>query len=183
MASQDYYIVPGGGGDKGGDSGSGLGHGRQERSGEADNEYNTSGGGEYIIQGGPQFNSGSYGGSPYPSGSQGQGGYGGGAQGGFTSRSVDDFDGVLHHAQEHSGSKDNGGLFDKALGYLNEKKNDIANERVDEGWTVKSHEAMYGGRGQGKGGHDSETVGAGAAVQALKIFTVSLMLFEERDGA
>lgn len=39
---------------------------------------------------------------------------------------------------------------------------------------VGAHQAMYGGGqgGQQQGNHSSETVGAGAAMQALKMFTV-----------
>ena len=132
--------------------------GRSSRFNEADNK-------EWSVQGGPEYNSGSKGGSYYTSAVPGKGGYGGGAQGGYNA-SEDEFGGALRHAQEHSGVKGDeaGGLFGSALGWLSGNKNEIASERVDEQWTIKAHDAMYGSRGGGEGvggRHSSETVGAG----------------------
>lgn len=154
-----------GGGYGGGDSGYSGGGGRQE--------YGSNQGGSY---GG---DSGSYGGD---SGSYGGGGRHGGDGGGYgnqggsqynrpggQSYDDDDFSGAMHHANEHSGSSGESSLFSSALGLLSGNKQNIQNEDIDERQAVNAHQAMYGGGG-GRD-HSSETVGAGAAMQALKMFT------------
>ena len=79
--------------------------------------------------------------------------------------------GAMHHAQQHSNGEDES-LFSSALGFLGGNKHQYANEEIDEGQAVQAHQAMYGGGGQQQQQqHGSETVGAGAAIQALKMFT------------
>lgn len=57
---------------------------------------------------------------------------------------------------------------------LSGKKNDYANEGVDEQGAVQAHQAMYGG-GSGEGRqHSSETMGAGAAMQVRFPFQVQV---------
>ncbi|KAJ5719959.1 hypothetical protein N7493_006837 [Penicillium malachiteum] len=85
----------------------------------------------------------------------------------------DDFSSAAQHASEHHESS-NGGFFQEALGFLNERKSQYANTdsyEVDEQHAVQSHQKLYGGGDPSNESHDSGSVGAGAAVQALKQFT------------
>ncbi|KAJ5591930.1 uncharacterized protein N7459_002299 [Penicillium hispanicum] len=90
--------------------------------------------------------------------------------------SDNEFSSAAHHAAQHHSSADSG-LFGSALNFLQERKAEYADPsryEVDEQHAVQSHAAMYGGdegQGQGQRTHDSGTVGAGAAMQALKMFT------------
>lgn len=84
----------------------------------------------------------------------------------------DDFSSASHHAQEHHSSEDKS-LFDNALSFLQDRKGSLShpdNVEVDERHAMHSHQALYGGGGESQS-HDSGSVGAGAAVQALKMFT------------
>lgn len=91
----------------------------------------------------------------------------------------DNMSGAMRHAQKHSQSHGGGSggeeesIFSTALGFLGGNKHRIANGDLDEGGAVQAHQAMYGGGGGGGGGqqHGSDTIGAGAAMQALKMFT------------
>jgi hypothetical protein len=128
-------------------------------------------------------------------GNQNQGGYGGnnnygGNQGGYNnqgsssgygeqtqshhnrrnSNNSDDFSSAAQHAQEHHDSGASGSLFNSALNFIKERKSQYNDSEVDEEHAVNSHQAMYGS-GSGSGQHDSQTLGAGAAMQALKMFT------------
>jgi hypothetical protein len=81
----------------------------------------------------------------------------------------DDLSSAASHAQEHHGSEDKS-LFNSALSFIQERKGQYSGD-VDEQQAVNAHQAMYGsGSSQGQT-HDSGTVGAGAAMQALKMFT------------
>ncbi|KAJ5232862.1 hypothetical protein N7468_005818 [Penicillium chermesinum] len=84
----------------------------------------------------------------------------------------DDFSSAAHHASEHHSSEDRS-FFDNALGFLQERKGQFSqpdNVQVDESHALNAHQALYGGGGEGQT-HDSGSVGAGAAVEALKMFT------------
>lgn len=87
----------------------------------------------------------------------------------------DDFSSAANHAQAHHDSSDSSSLFSSALSFLNERKGqfqDPARIEVDEQHAVQAHNAMYNSGGSEAGrSHDSSTVGAGAAMQALKMFT------------
>ncbi|KAL8901808.1 MAG: hypothetical protein Q9207_005016 [Kuettlingeria erythrocarpa] len=90
-----------------------------------------------------------------------------------TSSDDDDYSGALHHAQEHGNSEDSS-LFSSALGMLSgKKKHDYANEDMDEDSAVRAHQAMYNSGEDSGSQHSSQTMGAGAAMQALKLFTSS----------
>lgn len=91
-----------------------------------------------------------------------------GRQEGRHSNYDDDFSGAASHAQEHHSSEDKS-LFSSALNFIQERKGQYSGE-VDEQHAVNSHQAMYGSGSSGQT-HDSGTVGAGAAMQALKMFT------------
>ena len=89
--------------------------------------------------------------------------------------SDNEFSSAAQHATQHHSSADSG-LFNSALNFLNERKGEYADPsryEVDEQHAVQSHQAMYGGHGGDAGPrtHDSGTVGAGAAMEALKMFT------------
>ena len=75
----------------------------------------------------------------------------------------------MAHAQLHSGGSGDPSLFQNALGHLQNNHQSYGGQGINEGEAVNAHQAMYGG--QGGGGHSSQTVGAGAAMQALKMFT------------
>jgi hypothetical protein len=149
------------------------GGGRQEGGGY-------SGGGEY---GGDRP---SYGGGRPEGGYSGGGGYGedrppsyGGGQqeGGYGGGNGDDYSSATQHAQRHrpeGGSGGTGagesGLFGEALNFLKQNQGRFANEDVDESHMVSAHQSLYGGGGQERP-QDSNTLGAGAAMQAVKMFT------------
>lgn len=61
-------------------------------------------------------------------------------------------------------------MFSQAMGYLGQNKQNLQNQPMDEQQMVQSHQSLYN---QGGGGqqHDSSSLGAGAAMQALKMFT------------
>jgi hypothetical protein len=86
----------------------------------------------------------------------------------------DDFSSAAQHAQSHHSTEDSS-LFSSALSFLNERKGqfqDPSRIEVNEQQAVQAHNAMYNGNGNEVGrSHDSSTVGAGAAMQALKMFT------------
>ena len=87
----------------------------------------------------------------------------------------DDFSSAAQHASQHHSTEDSSSLFSAALGFLNEHKSqftDPSRYEVDEQHAVAAHNAMYNDGGNEEGQrHDSSTVGAGAAMQALKMFT------------
>lgn len=86
-----------------------------------------------------------------------------------------EYQGALSHAHQHSSSggnsSDESSLFSNALGFLSGNKQKIAqDDDIDESQAINAHQAMYG-EGRQQQQHGSETVGAGAAMQALKMFT------------
>lgn len=113
----------------------------------------------------PEFGSGSYGGS-------------GGAGGGLPPRGGqvpfddddDDFTGAAEHATRNAGGS-GGDLFSSVIGNFLGKKNQLANEEVDEQAAVNQHKKLYGGEDDGSTEHDSSSMGNAAALQALKMFT------------
>lgn len=85
----------------------------------------------------------------------------------------DDFSSAAAHASSHH-DKDSS-LFSSALSFLNEHKDRLGQSdkyEVDEEHVLNSHNKMYGS-GDEERSHDSGTVGSGAAMQALKMFTSS----------
>ncbi|KAA8648448.1 hypothetical protein EYZ11_000359 [Aspergillus tanneri] len=85
----------------------------------------------------------------------------------------DEFNPAVSHAQAHHSSEDSS-LFNSALSFINERKSQYANTNsydIDESHMVQSHQAMYGGGDQDRRAHDADSLGAGAAMQALKMFT------------
>ncbi|KAJ5404312.1 hypothetical protein N7509_004183 [Penicillium cosmopolitanum] len=84
----------------------------------------------------------------------------------------DDFSSAAHHASQEHSSEDRS-FFDSALSFVKERRSEYADTskyEVDEAHAMNAHQAMYGG-GSDERSHDSGTVGAGAAMQALKMFT------------
>lgn len=135
---------------------SGSGYGRQDNS-----EYGGGGRGSdnYYNQGSNMESEGrNYGGGP---------GNNLNFQGG--NLDDDDYSGAMSHAQQHSYGAGDDSMFSNVLGNLKGNKSRYENEDVDEGQMVGAHQAMYGGGGENRQ-HGSETVGAGAAMQALKMF-------------
>lgn len=85
----------------------------------------------------------------------------------------DDFSSAARHASEHH-DNGNSSFFDNALSFLNEKKSSLANHEsyeVDQEHVVASHQRLYGGGDPSSESHDSGSVGAGAAMEALRHFT------------
>lgn len=73
---------------------------------------------------------------------------------------------------EYSDNEDDGedsSFFSTAIRFLNEHKDKVSNEDLDEGKAVGAHQQLYGGSG-GSNKHDADSLGSGAAVQALKLF-------------
>lgn len=93
----------------------------------------------------------------------------GGSGGGYGSD--DDFNPAVSHAQAEHG--EDSSLFNTALSFIKDRKSEYAqrdNYDIDESHMVQSHQELYGGGGEERA-HDSNTLGAGAAMQALKMFT------------
>ncbi|MCJ1426538.1 hypothetical protein MMC29_004441 [Sticta canariensis] len=85
-----------------------------------------------------------------------------------------EYQGALSHAHQHSSyggsSSDESSLFSNALGFLSGNKQEIVqDDNVNESQVMDAHQALYG-EGRHQQQHSSETVGAGAAIQALKMF-------------
>lgn len=161
MSYEDSYGRGGGGSD------GRQGYGRQQDV----SEYGGGGRGSdsyYNQQSSYSENSSGYqGGSEYQSGSN------------YQQSGHDDYQGALSHAQQHSshqgGNPEESNIFANALGFLAGNKHNLANENIDEPQAINAHQAMYGEsqhhQQQQQQQHSSETVGAGAALQALKMFT------------
>lgn len=85
-----------------------------------------------------------------------------------------DFTSAAHHAASHHDGG-NSDLFANALSFIMDRASGLqggAGGDIDEEHAVKAHQAMYGsGGGEENRVHDSGAVGAGAAMQALKMFT------------
>ncbi|CAG8104647.1 unnamed protein product [Penicillium salamii] len=165
-----------------GNQGGNQNHGRQENYGNSNENYGSGG-----NQGG--YGQESYGNSNSNSNygrqeSHGQGNYGReeshgqnyGREESHGRRNSgnygdDDFSSAASHAQEHHSSEDKS-LFSSALSFIQERKGKYSGSEgeVDEQHAVNAHQAMYGS-GSSNQNHDSNTVGAGAAMQALKMFT------------
>lgn len=85
----------------------------------------------------------------------------------------DDRTAALSHAQQHGSSADDDetSIFSHALDFLGGNKASITSQNdIDEQAAIGAHHAVYGG-GEGEQRHSNETLGAGAALQALKMFT------------
>lgn len=107
-----------------------------------------------------------------PSGYQGGSDYQSGSN--YQQSGHDDYQGALSHAQQHNGgSPEESNIFTNALGFLAGNKHNFANENIDEHQAINAHQAIYGEsqHHQQHQQHGSETLGAGAALQALKLFT------------
>ena len=86
-----------------------------------------------------------------------------------------EYQGALSHAHQHSSyggsSSDESSLFSNALSFLSGNKQQIVqDDNFNESQALDAHQALYG-EGRHQQQHNSETVGAGAAMQALKMFT------------
>ncbi|RAH45642.1 uncharacterized protein BO95DRAFT_322159, partial [Aspergillus brunneoviolaceus CBS 621.78] len=94
--------------------------------------------------------------------------YGGGGGG---RPSYDDISSATSHAESHSAGTGSSDLFQKALGYITNRHSsqEEDDDDIDESQMVQSHQAVYNSN-EGQQ-HDSKTLGAGAAMQALKMFT------------
>lgn len=90
---------------------------------------------------------------------------------------LDDLTSVLGHAQSNHPrrTEDDDSLFSNAVSFLSENQSHLSdgnNYDIDEEQYVRAHQSLYADGGYPEGGqHDSETVGAGAAMQAVKMFT------------
>lgn len=110
-----------------------------------------------------ETSSGYQGGSDYQSGSN------------YQQSGHEDYQGALSHAQQHSsqsgGNPEESNIFANALGFLAGNRHNFANEDIDEHQAINAHQAIYGENQHHQQQHGSETLGAGAALQALKLFT------------
>jgi len=137
--------------------GQGGGQGGGQRPGDERREdYGGQGGGRRYDD---ENNGRGHGGSAASYGS------GGGHDGGSSGYDQDE---AIKQARKHGNEKD-GNLFSQAMSFLGNKKNDD-NEDIDEQQMVGAHQQLYGNHSSGSA-HDSNFLGAGAAMQALKMFT------------
>jgi hypothetical protein len=91
-------------------------------------------------------------------------GSGGGHHGGSSGYDQDE---AIKQARKH-GNEDDGNLFSQAMSFLGNKEDD--DDDIDEQQVVGAHQQLYGNHSS-DGAHDSKSLGAGAAMQALKMFT------------
>lgn len=123
-------------------------------------DYTSIGGGYGGDQGsGGRHDNDSYGTSADAYGSSG--GYGGGGSG-------YDQNEAINQARKH-GNDEDGSLFSHAMSLLGQHKHD-ENEDLDEQQMIGAHQQLYGNQTSTRP-HDSTSLGAGAAMQALKMFT------------
>ncbi|KAL9623235.1 MAG: hypothetical protein Q9160_002550 [Pyrenula sp. 1 TL-2023] len=136
----------------GGQGGYGGGYGEEER------QHGGGGSGGYGgMTGGGYGNEDRYGGS-------------GGGSGGYGHANYDE-DEVVSQARRH-GNQEDGNFFSSAMSFLGQNKHHIQNEGgVDEQQMVGAHQSLYNGGSGGGQQHSADSLGAGAAMQALKMFT------------
>ncbi|GFF48915.1 hypothetical protein IFM61606_07022 [Aspergillus udagawae] len=87
----------------------------------------------------------------------------------------DEFNPAVRYAESHANTSDTS-PFTSALSFLKENKHRLSNDNdINEQEMIQAHQSLYGGNGGGESErrHDSNSVGAGAAMQALKMFTTS----------
>lgn len=77
-----------------------------------------------------------------------------------------DFSDLANHAESHHGSSSS--YFNEAQSHLQQNHGEFSNQDIDEGHAVESHRKLYGGGGPPA---DSNELGAGAAMEALKKFS------------
>jgi hypothetical protein len=77
-----------------------------------------------------------------------------------------DFSDLAGHAESHHGSSSS--YFNEAASHLQQNHGDYANQDIDEDHAVQSHRKLYG---EGNAPANSNELGAGAAMEALKKFT------------
>ena len=82
----------------------------------------------------------------------------------------DDFSSAARHASAHHDGG-NSDLFSNAMSFIQGRGSSAGQGDIDEQHAVNAHQAMYGGGSDQGQTHDSNTVGTGAAMQALKMFT------------
>jgi hypothetical protein len=94
--------------------------------------------------------------------------YPGSRPSGHASREDDDFSSAAHHAASQGrGSQSS---FNEATSFLKQNMQRFSNEDINESDMARAHKALYSG-GSGPGGQQSaDSLGAGAAMQALKMF-------------
>ncbi|KAL4902663.1 hypothetical protein BDW74DRAFT_158284 [Aspergillus multicolor] len=79
----------------------------------------------------------------------------------------DDLNPALSHASAHASASEDPSLFSQALSFINQRKSEgIDSDDIDEEHAVNAHRRYEEG-----GNMDSKDFGAGAAMQALKMFT------------
>ncbi|KAK2865145.1 hypothetical protein FQN49_003868 [Arthroderma sp. PD_2] len=86
-----------------------------------------------------------------------------------------DQDQAIRQAQYHKNGRedhedDDSSLFSKAMGFLGDNKEKLGREDIDEERVVNSHQKLYGDADDRNEKHGAESLGSGAAMQALKMF-------------
>lgn len=83
---------------------------------------------------------------------------------------IPDFTSAHSHARSHH-EGGNSDLFANALSFIQQRASGYNTfEDIDEQHAVKAYQALFGGGEGSEGHHDAGSVGAGAALQALKMF-------------
>lgn len=82
----------------------------------------------------------------------------------------EDLSGAMSHAQQHSGESGDRGIFGNVLGFLQQNKQSVGSQQVDEHSAIEAHKQYFGGGGNDQEA-DSGSMGTAAAMQALKMFT------------
>merc|ERR1712230_23908 len=173
MSARDYYDndQSGQGGSYGGERSDEGGYGGERRQeggyGGRNNEDNYGGrdDGGRRQQGGYDGGENEYSGRPVEQGRYNN--YGGG--GGYGGGDDDDLTGAAEHAERHAGSSGDSSLFSSILSSLGQNKQSIGNSNLNEQDAVQSHQQFFGNGGGSQA--DSGSMGAAAAMQALKMFS------------
>ncbi|CZT47042.1 uncharacterized protein RSE6_07565 [Rhynchosporium secalis] len=166
MSNRGYYDdnQSGQGGDYGGERRQEGGYGSQNNN---DDSYGGQDDGGRRQQGGYEGVENEYSGRPVEQGRHNN--YGGGA--GYSGGDVDDLSGAAEHAERHAGSSGESSIFSSVLSSLSQNKQHIGNSNLNEQDAVQSHQQFFGGGGGGGGQANSGSMGAAAAMQALKMFS------------
>ncbi|KAI1812967.1 hypothetical protein GGS20DRAFT_555586 [Poronia punctata] len=82
----------------------------------------------------------------------------------------DDWRGAAQQASKHAGDSGSSDMFATLLGALGNKKQNLANEDVDEDEAVRTHKKYFEGDDDDDDA-DDRSMGSAAAMQALKKFT------------
>ena len=76
---------------------------------------------------------------------------------------------AVNHAMQYSGGGSDSNMFSQAMSFVNQNKSHLQNQDIDHSQMIGAHQALYGDGQGGNQQHSANTLGAGAAMNALKV--------------